>query len=84
MGGTATLPHKVPSLLPRLEVLGPDRWKWWKDKYWPGILANIRKGCSCLQPDPWGALSSSPGWSVKDSIQLPEPMNAYHWVVSGG
>lgn len=27
VGGTATLPHKVPCLLPRLEVLGPDRWK---------------------------------------------------------
>lgn len=27
LGGTATLPHGVPSLLPLLEVLGPDRWK---------------------------------------------------------
>ena len=56
----------------------------WKDKYQPGILVNIQKGCSCLQADPWGAPSSSPGWSVKDSIQLPGPMDAYHWIVSRG
>ena len=37
----------------------------WKDSYRPGTLVNIWKECSCLQPDPWGALLPLQGGVLK-------------------
>ena len=72
LGGTATLPHKVPSLLPRLEVLGPDRWKCGKTNtgqaFWL-IHGKDAAVCSLTLGEPFFPLQGG---------ALPEPMDAYH------